>query len=42
MPPIVNSSKGVSRGIEARGPFDALMETVLPPDDVTLEADTLG
>ena len=29
-------------GIEARGQFDALMESVLPRDDVTFEADTLG
>ena len=39
---IVSSTKGVSRGIEARGPFDALMESVLPGDGVTFEADTLG
>ena len=35
-------TKGVSRGIEARGPFDGLMESVLPRDDVTFEADVLG
>lgn len=34
--------KGVSRGIEAREPFDAMMEGVLPRDDVTFEADTVG
>ena len=39
---MVSSAKGVIRGIEARGPFDALMESVLPRDDVTFEADTLG
>lgn len=36
------STKGVRRGVEARGPFDALMERVLPRDDVTVEADTIG
>jgi epsilon-lactone hydrolase len=36
------SIKGVSAGIEARGPFDALMEGVLPRDDVTFERDTVG
>ena len=30
------------RGIEGRGQFDALMESVLPRDDVTFEADALG
>jgi monoterpene epsilon-lactone hydrolase len=39
---IVSSTKGVSRGIEARGPFDALMESVLPGDGVTFEADIIG
>ena len=39
---MVSSAKGVIRGIEARGPFDALMESVLPRDDVKFEADTLG
>jgi acetyl esterase/lipase len=39
---MVSSTKGVSRGIEARGQFDALMESVLPRDDVRFEADTLG
>jgi acetyl esterase/lipase len=37
-----SSTKGVTRGIEARGQFDALMESVLPRDDVTFEEDTLG
>src|SRR5712671_2984887 len=39
---MVSSTKGVPAGIEARGQFDALMESVLPRDDVTFEADTLG
>jgi acetyl esterase/lipase len=39
---MLSSSKGARPGIEARGQFDALMETVLPHGDVTFEADTLG
>jgi epsilon-lactone hydrolase len=39
---MVSSIKGVPVGIEARGQFDALMESVFPSDDVTFEADTLG
>src|SRR6266480_4500761 len=39
---MVSSSKGARAGIEARGQFDALMESVLPRGDVTFEADTLG
>src|SRR5258706_13210093 len=39
---MTSSTKGVPSGIEARGPFDALMESVSPRDDVTFEADTLG
>jgi monoterpene epsilon-lactone hydrolase len=39
---MVSSSKGARAGIEARGQFDALMESVLPRDDVIFEADTLG
>jgi monoterpene epsilon-lactone hydrolase len=39
---MASSTKGVTRGIEARGQFDALMESVLPRDDVTFEEDTLG
>jgi monoterpene epsilon-lactone hydrolase len=35
-------TKGLLRGIEARGQFDSLMESVLPRGDVTFEADTLG
>src|SRR5882724_11382026 len=39
---MVSSAKGARQGIEARGGFDALMENVLPRDDVTFETDTLG
>jgi monoterpene epsilon-lactone hydrolase len=39
---MVSSIKGVPAGIEARGQYDALMESVLPRDDVTFEADTIG
>jgi epsilon-lactone hydrolase len=39
---MVSSSKGARPGIEARGQFDALMESVSPRGDVTFEADTLG
>src|SRR5450755_1677257 len=39
---MVISAKGVLRGIEARGQFDALMENVLPSDGVTFEAASLG
>jgi monoterpene epsilon-lactone hydrolase len=39
---MVSSAKGARPGIEARGQFDALMESVLPRDDVTFEADILG
>jgi epsilon-lactone hydrolase len=39
---MLSSSKGARAGIEARGPFDAIMERVSPRDDVTFEADTLG
>src|ERR1700686_4785635 len=39
---MASSTKGARRGIEARGQFDAFMESVLPPDDVTFEEDTLG
>jgi epsilon-lactone hydrolase len=39
---MVSSSKGARPGIEARRQFDALMESVLPRQDVTFEADTLG
>jgi epsilon-lactone hydrolase len=39
---VVSSSKGARPGSEARGQFDALMESVLPRGDVTFEAETLG
>jgi monoterpene epsilon-lactone hydrolase len=39
---MASSMKGISRGIEAREPFDAMMERVLPRDDVTFESDTVG
>jgi acetyl esterase/lipase len=39
---MVSSAKGARQGIEARGQFDAFMESVLPRDDVTFETDTLG
>jgi monoterpene epsilon-lactone hydrolase len=35
--------KGLARGIEMRGPFDAMMEGVLPYDNnLTFESDTIG
>jgi monoterpene epsilon-lactone hydrolase len=37
-----SAAKGVSPGTEARGQYDALMESVLPRDDVTFEADAVG
>lgn len=36
------ASKGARQGIEARGQFDALMESVSPRDDVTYEAGVIG
>jgi len=39
---MASSSKGARQGIEARGQFDAFMESVLPRSDVTFETDTLG
>src|SRR4029077_8565641 len=39
---MVSSSKGARPGVEARGQFDALMESVSPRGDVTFETDTLG
>src|SRR5258705_4675936 len=39
---MLSSSKGARAGIEARGQYDALMERVLPREDVTFEEDTLG
>jgi monoterpene epsilon-lactone hydrolase len=35
-------AKGRLRGVEARVPFDAFMESVLQRSDVTFEADTVG
>jgi acetyl esterase/lipase len=35
-------AKGVSRGIEGRGQFDAVMASVLAPNNVTSESDTIG
>src|SRR5882724_6915077 len=37
---MVSSAKGARQGIEARGQFDAFMESVLPRGDVTFETDT--
>jgi monoterpene epsilon-lactone hydrolase len=39
---MTSSAKGARAGIEARGQFDAFMESVSPRDDVTFETDTLG
>ena len=39
---MTSSTKGARPGIQARGQFDAFMESVLPRDDVTFEADTIG
>src|SRR5258706_5143249 len=39
---MVSSSKGARQGIEARGQFDAFMESVLPRSDVTFETDNPG
>ena len=36
------AGKGVPPGSEARGQFDAFMESVTPCDDVKFEADTIG
>ena len=35
---MVSSAKGARPGVDARGQFDALMESVLPRDDVTCRA----
>jgi monoterpene epsilon-lactone hydrolase len=35
-------AKGVSRGVEGRGQFDALMAGVIAPSNVTFETDTIG
>src|ERR1700721_2586586 len=40
---MVSSAKGVvPRGVDARGQFDAFMESVLPRDDMIFEIDTVG
>jgi len=39
---MVSSAKGARQGIEARGQFDAFMESVLPRDDVAFKTDTFG
>ena len=39
---MASATKGVARGIEARGQFDAFMESILSRDDVTFEADIRG
>jgi acetyl esterase/lipase len=39
---MVSSNKGAQPGPEARGQFDALMESVSPRGDVTFEAATVG
>jgi acetyl esterase/lipase len=39
---MVLPTKGMTRGIEGRPPFDALMEHVQPRDDVTFEPGTVG
>src|SRR6476660_345064 len=37
-----SGGKGVPLGADARGQYTAFMEGVLPRDDVTFEADTIG
>jgi epsilon-lactone hydrolase len=37
-----SSTKGMLRGIAAREPFDVLMESVLPREDVTFKSDMIG
>ncbi|RKF47094.1 alpha/beta hydrolase [Paraburkholderia fungorum] len=37
-----SSTKGMTLGIEARGAFDAMMESVLPHENVRFEHDTVG
>src|SRR6266850_2361550 len=39
---MTSSTKGARPGIQARGEFDAFMESVVPRDGVTFETDTLG
>jgi epsilon-lactone hydrolase len=37
-----SATKGMKFGIEARGAFDVMMESVVPHDNVTFEYDTVG
>ena len=39
---LIEPNKGKLQGTAARGPFDALMERVAPPEGVTYEQDTIG
>jgi monoterpene epsilon-lactone hydrolase len=39
---MASRAKGKSAGVGARAPFDALMQSVLPRNDVTYEAGTVG
>jgi monoterpene epsilon-lactone hydrolase len=39
---MLKSAKGAPAGAGSRGQFDALMEGVLPRNDVTIQADTVG
>lgn len=39
---MTKAAKGARQGVEARGQYDAFLESVLPRDDVTFEAETLG
>lgn len=39
---LTSATKGAARGIEARAPFDAVMESVLPRDEVWVEPAMLG
>ena len=39
---VLSYTKGARAGVGARGQFDALMERVLPRNDVIFEADTIG
>jgi monoterpene epsilon-lactone hydrolase len=39
---VLRPAKGLSQGPESRGQFDAFMESVSPPNDVTFERDSVG
>jgi monoterpene epsilon-lactone hydrolase len=39
---MASATKGTLRGVAARGPFDALMESVSPKDGVTFKSDAVG